>query len=432
MDPFAAVPRALAEQITERMRRTLDDVAEEVEREVQKCVPEYSRPADDTYVRTLRSGVVDALGLFIERIADPGRDWDRVARAYQQIGRGEAVEGRSLDTLQAALRLGSRVAWRRMGELAEDMKLEPHVVAALGEAAFVHMHEIVEAATTGHTEELLRGDGELQRRRKRLLDLLLADPPASPEAVQELAHAARWPLPRRVAVIVLHGLDGREEDGMLLPAGVLADTAARPARLLVPDPDGPGPSRGRVLLRALRERPAAIGPTVPLAEAGRSLRWAARALTLVRRGVLPPGKGVVRCSDHLPTLLLYADEPLLRALRLRVLAPLTEVSAPQRDRLAETLLAWLQSGNSVGDVAARLHVHPQTVRYRLRQLEKLFGDRLRDPESRFELELALRAQAGDSVRGERSERGERGERAQAHAGRTAASPPPHRLRSAGR
>ncbi|MFI9586640.1 PucR family transcriptional regulator [Streptomyces sp. NPDC052236] len=411
------------------MRRTLDDVAEEVEREVQKCVPEYSRPADDTYMRTLRSGVVDALGLFIERIADPGRGWERVARAYQQIGRGEAVEGRSLDTLQAALRLGSRVAWRRMGELAEDMKLEPHIVAALGEAAFVHMHEIAEAATTGHTEELLRGDGELQRRRKRLLDLLLADPPASPEAVQELAHAARWPLPRRVAVIALHGpagLDGREEDGMLLPAGVLADTGARPARLLVPDPDGPGPSRGRVLLRALRERPAAIGPTVPLGEAARSLRWATRALTLVRRGVLPPGTGVVRCSDHLPTLLLYADEPLLRALGLRVLAPLAAVSAPQRDRLAETLLAWLQSGNSVGDVAARLHVHPQTVRYRLRQLEKLFGDRLRDPESRFELELALRAQAADSVREER------GERAQAHVREAAASTPSHRLPSAGR
>jgi DNA-binding PucR family transcriptional regulator len=136
--------------------------------------------------------------------------------------------------------------------------------------------------------------------------------------------------------------------------------------------------------------PAALGPSVALSDASDSLRWATRALDLVRRGVLPSDEGVVRCADHLPTLLLYADEPLLRRLSHRMLAPLGDVQVPQRERLAETLLAWLQSGNSVADVAARLHIHPQTVRYRLRQLEKLFGDRLRDPESRFELELALR------------------------------------------
>jgi hypothetical protein len=36
-------------------------------------------------------------------------------------------------------------------------------------------------------------------------------------------------------------------------------------------------------------------------------------------------------------------------------------------------------------------VHPQTVRYRLRQLEDLFGDQLLDPDLRFELEIVLRA-----------------------------------------
>jgi DNA-binding PucR family transcriptional regulator len=41
-------------------------------------------------------------------------------------------------------------------------------------------------------------------------------------------------------------------------------------------------------------------------------------------------------------------------------------------------------------VARRLGVHPQTVRYRLRRLEELFGDALTETESRYELELALR------------------------------------------
>jgi len=38
-----------------------------------------------------------------------------------------------------------------------------------------------------------------------------------------------------------------------------------------------------------------------------------------------------------------------------------------------------------------VHVHTQTVRYRLRQVDDLFGDQLRDPDRRFELEIALRA-----------------------------------------
>ena len=58
----------------------------------------------------------------------------------------------------------------------------------------------------------------------------------------------------------------------------------------------------------------------------------------------------------------------------------------------ETLLAWLQSGGNAREVARRLHIHPQTARYRLRQLQLLFGDALHEPDARFELEIALRAE----------------------------------------
>ena len=44
-------------------------------------------------------------------------------------------------------------------------------------------------------------------------------------------------------------------------------------------------------------------------------------------------------------------------------------------------------------MAADLHVHPQTVRYRLARLRELLGDALDDPEARFELEVVLRARA---------------------------------------
>ncbi|MET9818436.1 MULTISPECIES: helix-turn-helix domain-containing protein [unclassified Streptomyces] len=380
-------------ELAELLRVQLAAVADEVEEEVRRQVPEYARPADGTYRQNLRSGVVQALTLFVDHIADPRDDGGSIAATYYELGRGEALEGRSLDALQSALRVGGLHAWRLMGRTAEELGLDSTVVAALGELAFRTVHEVAEAAAAGYAEAQLRSSDELERRRGRLLDLLLEDGPVALEAVQDLAHSARWPVPRTVAVVALAAApDRREEDRPLAAAGALVDMESRPPRMLVPDPDGSGRFGGRAFALALRGRPAAVGPTVAVTEAAQSLRLATRALGLMGRGVLPR-QGVVHCSDHLSTLLLYGDEPLLDRLRARVLAPLDTVSAGQRDRLAETLLAWLLSGSNVPDVAVRLHIHPQTVRYRLRQLEKLFGDALHDPETRLDLILALRAES---------------------------------------
>jgi DNA-binding PucR family transcriptional regulator len=380
-----AVPPDLAELL----RTELEDVADEVEKEVRRQVPEYARPADGNYHEHLRAGVVQALTLFVDHIADPHRRGDEIAATYYELGRGEALEGRSLDALQSALRIGGLHAWRRMGRTAEELGLDSAVVSALGELAFRTVHEVAEAAAAGYSEARSHNTDELERRRRRLLDLLLGEGPVAQAAVQDLAHGARWSVPRQVSVVALAATpDQREEDWPLAAAGALVDMESRPPRMLIPDPDGSGRFAGRAFSLALRGRPAAIGPTVPLAEAAQSLRWATRALGLMGRGILPR-QGVVRCADHLSTLLLHSDEPMLGQLRARALAPLDTVSEGQRERLAETLLAWLLSGSNVPDVAARLHVHPQTVRYRLRQLEKVFGDALHDPNSRLDLILAL-------------------------------------------
>ncbi|MFJ8532136.1 PucR family transcriptional regulator [Streptomyces sp. NPDC093591] len=380
-------------ELAELLRAQLTAVADQVEAEVRRQVPEYAQPPDGPYGRNLRAGVVQALTLFVDHIADPRDDGESIAATYNALGRAVAQEGRNLDVLQSALRVGGMHAWRIMGRTAETLGLDSTVVAALGELAFRTVHEVAEAAAAGFAEEQLRSSDELERRRRQLLDLLLGEGPVVPEAVRKLAHGARWTVPRQVAVVALAGApDRREEDRPPASSGALVDMESRPPRMLVPVPDGSGRWAGHGFELALRGRPAAIGPTVPLAEAAQSLRWATRALGLMGRGVLPR-QDVVRCADHLSTLLLYADEPLLGRLRAGALAPLDSASAGQRARLAETLLAWLLSGSNVPDVAARLHIHPQTVRYRLRQLEKLFGDALHDPDTRLELILALRAES---------------------------------------
>ncbi|QZY46470.1 MULTISPECIES: PucR family transcriptional regulator [Mycolicibacterium] len=59
--------------------------------------------------------------------------------------------------------------------------------------------------------------------------------------------------------------------------------------------------------------------------------------------------------------------------------------------LAETLQAYLDGFGDIAAIAARLHVHPNTVRYRIRRVEKLLSTSLEDPDSRLVLALGLRA-----------------------------------------
>ncbi|MFK0107032.1 helix-turn-helix domain-containing protein [Streptomyces sp. NPDC091217] len=387
--PAAPVPP----ELVGRLRDQLAAVADEVEEEVRRQVPEYTQPEGALEGR-LRTGVVEALTFFVDHIAGPGDQRAAIAETYYELGWKTAAAGRSLEAFQSALRVGGLHAWHLMGRIAEDLGLDSALVSALGELAFRTLHEAAEAATAGYGEARLRDSGELEPRRRRLLGLLLGEQPAPPHAVQELAHGARWAVPEQVAVVVFATGPIDAEDPPPTPVGALTDLDAHPPRLLLPDPDGCGRFDDRALALALDGRPAVLGPTVPLAQAAQSLRWARRALDLVERGVLL-GQGLLRCADHLPALLLRGDEPLLAHLASRALAPLEAVPEAHRERLRETLLAWLLGGSNVPDTAARLHVHPQTVRYRLRQLEQLFGDALHTPDTRLALMLALQAGSTD-------------------------------------
>lgn len=70
-----------------------------------------------------------------------------------------------------------------------------------------------------------------------------------------------------------------------------------------------------------------------------------------------------------------------------------------RDELApdlvRTLAAWLDHPGDPRGAAAVLHVHPNTLRYRMRRISEVVGEqRLEDPAARLALQLQLRAWAG--------------------------------------
>lgn len=385
-NPLATVPR----EIAERLRPYFDQTIDEIVHEIQSRVADYARPHDPKYYRAIRSATADSLNGFLDRIGNPDPPDEGLRERFRELGAGEAHEGRSLDSLQAAMRMSAAVTWRRINELqmADPLTLPRRYLGPLAETKFLYLEELATAAMEGFNSVQAHVAGELQRRRGRLLNLLLADASPAPETINGLARAAEWRLPAEVAVVALHSRDPESTGTPALPSDVLADFNRADPCLVIPDPDGPG--RLRSLGTALRDWDAAAGPTVEVARAAESLRRARDTLALVTAGQLPR-EGVTRWSDHLSTVLLFHDPGLITAMSRMRLAPLEQLRPDQRERMAETLLALIQHGFNANEVAARLHVHPQTVRYRLRNLRRLFSDRLSDPDERFELEMVLRA-----------------------------------------
>jgi DNA-binding PucR family transcriptional regulator len=158
--------------------------------------------------------------------------------------------------------------------------------------------------------------------------------------------------------------------------------------LLVPDPAGPG--QVAQVQVALASRRAVLGPTVAWADAHRSAARACAAWTLHAAGRLGE-QTLVLADDEMLALLVMADEVLVRHLVDRRLAPLTAMPPLARERASSTLHAWFDAHGNVTAAAEALHVHPQTMRHRLRGLHDAFGGDLDDPRRRFEVAFALRA-----------------------------------------
>jgi DNA-binding PucR family transcriptional regulator len=72
------------------------------------------------------------------------------------------------------------------------------------------------------------------------------------------------------------------------------------------------------------------------------------------------------------------------------LRQLLEHDRERHGDLALSLLAWLEASQNVQSAAERLHVHPNTLRYRLRRVRQLAPIDLDDPDQRLATWLELR------------------------------------------
>lgn len=346
----------------------------------------------------IRTSVELALATFLTAVTDerhtanPARYAPALEGAYR-LGRREALAGRSVEALLAAYRVGARIAWQHQSQLLVHHDVPADTVATFAELVFTYIDQLSAASVAGHGDGLATSDRTLQLRRERLALTLLRGGPAA--AIADLAAGAQWPIPGDLTAVVLASAHANQavqllDEHTLRIAGELAPGLPPDADvtvLLVPDVH-----HRQTLHAALRGRRALVGPTRRPDDIAVSFRRILNAMRLMPHHDDDP----LDTEQHLVTLVVGADPEALDDLRAAVLQPLDHLPRNVRLRLLPTLRSWILHQGRRSDVAAALGVHPQTIRYRMKQLREHYGDRLDDPNLVAALTIALAGTATTS------------------------------------
>lgn len=230
-----------------------------------------------------------------------------------------------------------------------------------------------------------------------LLEEILVDPAVSgPDSADRIAVAhtgeeaiALVPLPAVVTVPAESGegeegdaarADGEDADALAGEPGLHADALLASVR----EPLSAGlADDGRLTLGVSAAVHSAEGLRGALEEARHARRVAAAR----------PGRvcaaGHHELASHV-LLLPFVPDDVRRAFTARLLDPLRDYDRRHRAELIETLEAFLDSDGSWTRCAARLHLHVNTLRYRVGRIEQLTGRDLSRLEDKLDFFLALR------------------------------------------
>ncbi len=380
MTTFGA-PVELPPAFADLLAPELPGISDEIVRTIGEEVPEYMRPLGGAFGRGVRAGVTQALERFLALIRDPLVSDPELRRPYVALGRDEFRAGRTLDALQAAYRVGARVAWRRIAAVSIAAGVAPENLAGLADAMFAYIDELSAESVEGFAQAQSELAGERQRRRRVLAEALLR-PSTPPHELARLAEEASWTPPATAAALACEPEDAARL-ARRLGAEVLAARIDGIGCAIVPDAEAPG--RRDALRAACGARPASIGPNGALSDLHRS--WGLARGTMEIRG---DDAGVDWADAHLAELLLHDAADVVERIVEHRLAGLHGLTPAARERTLVTALAYLQHRANAPAMARALHIHPQTARYRINRLRELLGEQLDDPAAGFELEAALR------------------------------------------
>ncbi|TDP31945.1 helix-turn-helix domain-containing protein [Nocardia ignorata] len=391
---------ALVREVAGRIKADLDRLTPAMTTMFADTIPEFRH---DDEIRGLMvastesnlTAIIDMLTLGI------GLGDITVPPAAAEYARRFAQHDLSLEALLRAYRLGEHMFVQRtirlLTELAAPTEAALGAAARIAELVNSYIDQVIEGLIDIYGTERRRWDARTDAARAAQVRAVLdAEELDLASAEQMLSASLRgWH-----QFVLLWTPPGTADPGPVLRAGiqVLAAVSARPPMTVDIDEHTRWvwlASTGRPVLdtarlaRELRATPVlsmAVGDPAPgLAGFRQSFHDAQRARSVA---VAARSRGVLAYADVALTGLLADDATRVQVWAGRVLGGLmgTDETAA---RLRETVRVFLDARGSYTDAAARLHVHKNTVHYRVRKAEEVLGHSL--TEHRLDIEVALLA-----------------------------------------
>ena len=318
------------------------------------------------------------LALFLD-LADKQRHIvdDDLALACSSA-RADAREGIPLDDLLQAYRIGGMVCWREL--IPYGLPGEHFAAVAAGELYVRFAETLSTAVAVAYNDELRRMGSREDRLQRALYDGVVGEEMAERE-LRELADELRFPLLTSYLPFAAVPQRGSAADlaRRLSGHGLLAHVDDERVVGLAPDDDA------KRILSAARAT-FALGAPVRRSQLGAAAEDQRALLDL---GLHAGHSGAIGQREFLIERCLVRGPLLGSTLEQQLLAPLEEHDRDCGSELVTTLEAFVGVGLSRKDAARNLHIHPNTLDYRLDQINRLTGVRLGQPRDLTLVTLAL-------------------------------------------
>jgi hypothetical protein len=320
--------------------------------------------------------------LFFRSISELRGPTDEELEPFRESARSRASEGLPLEDLLHAYRLGGRLGWQAIVEAATPDEHEALLIGA--ELLMRYVDSVSAAVAQTYLDERQTLVSEDERRQRTLADALLT-PGGDERELRALAERVGVEIadsyrPFALALPDAPALPHSQLAASLRARGVLALTEGdRVAGLADADADQATLGQPGALL--------ALGDPAPRALLAAALDDMRLLVELgMRRGL----RGTVELDSFLPEMLLARSPRLGERLAQRVLGPLEAYAERRSTDLTETIQAFVECGHDRRATAKRLHVHPNTLDYRLGRIGELTDLDTSNPDDLVLLALALK------------------------------------------
>jgi hypothetical protein len=354
--------------------------AREMHAEMRKQIASYERLSREVAEAEVLEACGRNLRLWFQWLGSGGSPPPEGVDELRASVRARAEEGVPLEDLLHAYRIGGRLGWQILRRNATPAEQDVLLDAAELLMLFLDtLSELVVETYLGEHEPLV---SEEERHTRALVERIVD---GGPLTSAEMAHAARLAVPVREGyvpfAVAIPGASPRRHAALaarLRAGGRLAVTEGDRVFGLAEQPLDPADvEEGPGVPIAMTD----VTPRAALADARAELRL---LVDHARRAGLT---GVVTPESHALELLLARSPRVGETLRARVLGPLTR--GGDGADLVRTLRTLVRGGFDRARTSRTLHVHRNTLGYRIGRIEQLTGLDLASPRDVARVYLAL-------------------------------------------